>query len=47
VHALDWLADGTIDVEDMISHRMPLSMLDDALQLVENRESIKILLYPS
>lgn len=47
VHALDWLADGTIDVEDMISHRMPLSSLDDALQLVENRESIKILLYPS
>lgn len=47
VHALDWLADGTIGVEDMISHRMPLSSLDDALQLVENRESIKILLYPS
>ncbi|MGD9368775.1 MAG: alcohol dehydrogenase catalytic domain-containing protein [Desulfobacteraceae bacterium] len=47
VHALDWLADRTIHVEDMISHRMPLSSLDDALQLVENRESIKILLYPS
>jgi L-iditol 2-dehydrogenase len=47
VHALDWLADGTINVTDMISHRMPLSSLDEALQLVENRQSIKILLYPS
>jgi L-iditol 2-dehydrogenase len=47
VQALKWLADGTIPVEDMISHRMPLSLLKEALKLVENRESIKILLYPS
>jgi L-iditol 2-dehydrogenase len=47
VQALQWLADGTIPVEDMISHRMPLTALEDALQLVENRESTKILLYPS
>ncbi len=47
VQALDWLADGTIPVEDMISHRMPLASLEEALQLVENRESTKILLYPS
>ncbi len=47
VQALDWLAEGTIPVEDMISHRMPLASLEEALQLVENRESTKILLYPS
>jgi L-iditol 2-dehydrogenase len=46
VQALAWLADGTIAVEDMISHRLPLNALDEALQLVEERESIKILLYP-
>lgn len=45
--ALEWLADGTIPVEDLISHRMPLASLEEALRLVENRESTKILLYPS
>ena len=44
--ALEWLADGTLQVEDMISHRLPLKLLGEALQLVEKRESIKILLYP-
>jgi len=46
VQALAWLSDGTISVADMISHRLPLAALEEALQLVENRESIKILLYP-
>jgi L-iditol 2-dehydrogenase len=46
VQAIGWLADGTIAVEDMISHRLPLNDLDEALQLVEKRESIKVLLYP-
>jgi L-iditol 2-dehydrogenase len=46
VQALAWLADGSVPVLDMISHRMPLEALDAALKLVENRESIKILLYP-
>jgi L-iditol 2-dehydrogenase len=47
VEALARLADGTIRVEDMISHRMALASLEEALRLVENRESTKILLYPS
>lgn len=47
VQALRWLADGTVPVDDMISHRLPLQSLEEALQLVENRESIKILLYPN
>ncbi len=46
VQALAWLADGTIPVADMISHRLPLSDLETALRLVEKRESIKVLLYP-
>ncbi|MDX9785296.1 MAG: alcohol dehydrogenase catalytic domain-containing protein [Desulfobacterales bacterium] len=46
VQALAWLADGTVAVADMISHRLPLSRLETALQLVEQRQSIKILLYP-
>jgi L-iditol 2-dehydrogenase len=46
VQALAWLSDGTIAVKDMISHRLPLDALEEALDLVENRESIKILLYP-
>jgi L-iditol 2-dehydrogenase len=33
--------------EDMISHRMPLDDLAAALELVENRGGMKILLYPA
>lgn len=47
VQALAWLADGTVPVADMISHRLPLSRLEEALQLVEQRKSIKILMYPN
>ena len=46
VQALTWLADSTVAVADMISHRLPLAQLETALRLVEQRESIKILLYP-
>lgn len=46
VQALDWLSSGTVPVADMISHRMPLSELEAALRLVEQKQSIKILLYP-
>lgn len=33
-------------VEDMISHSLPVNLLDEALQLVEELESINILLCP-
>jgi L-iditol 2-dehydrogenase len=46
VQALARLADGTVAVEDMISHRRPLKRLDEALGMVAKRESTKILLYP-
>lgn len=46
VQALEFIASGRIAVEDMISHRMVLSELGEALQLVEERRGMKILLYP-
>lgn len=46
VGALDFIAERKIVVEDMISHRMALSDLDAALRIVENRQGMKVLLYP-
>jgi L-iditol 2-dehydrogenase len=44
--ALDYLRTGKIEVLDMVSHRMPLWELERALNLVEKRKCMKILLYP-
>lgn len=44
--ALAFIADGRVAVEDMISHRMSLNDLGMALERVENRRCMKILLYP-
>lgn len=44
--ALGYIADGTIPVEDMISHRMSLYDLETALDYVQHRTGMKILLYP-
>lgn len=44
--ALKLLAEGKVVVDDMISHRLPLEELDHALSIVENREGMKVLLYP-
>ena len=44
--ALTLISDGQIDVTNMISHRLPLADLDQALELVETRKGMKILLYP-
>lgn len=46
VRALDCISSGAVPVKDMISHRMDLNRLDEALHIVENREGMKILLYP-
>lgn len=46
VEAIRLLADGTVSVTDMISHRLPLAELDHALGIVERREGMKVLLYP-
>jgi L-iditol 2-dehydrogenase len=46
VAALEFLAGGNIVVKDMISHRMSLYELDEALDMVAHRKGMKILLYP-
>lgn len=42
--ALDLLATGAVDVEPLITHRMPLSSLSEAIDLVVRREAIKVAL---
>lgn len=44
--AIRMLEQGEIRVDDMVSHRLPLSELDRALGIVERREGMKVLLYP-
>ncbi|MDA8125192.1 MAG: alcohol dehydrogenase catalytic domain-containing protein [Deltaproteobacteria bacterium] len=44
--ALEYINDGRIKVSDMVSHRLPLEELDQALDLVEKRQCMKIHLYP-
>jgi L-iditol 2-dehydrogenase len=44
--ALEYIGSGRIKVGDMVSHKMPLEELDRALDLVEKRKCMKILLYP-
>lgn len=44
--ALNWIASRRVRVDDLISHRLPLTELDRALDLVRHREGVKILLYP-
>ena len=46
VQALEWLSTGKVRVDDLISHRMSLDELGQALDLVRNRAGMKILLYP-
>jgi L-iditol 2-dehydrogenase len=46
VQALNLLSNRAVNIEDMISHRMPLYDLGTALELVEHRKGMKILLYP-
>ncbi len=44
--ALAMIAEARVPVRDMISHRLPLAKLDEALRLVETRAGMKILLDP-
>jgi L-iditol 2-dehydrogenase len=46
VEALDLLASGRLRVDDLISHRLPLSELDEGLDLVARRDGMKVHLYP-
>lgn len=44
--ALEYLQKGLVEVKDLVSHRMSLWDLGDALTVVEKREGMKVLLYP-
>jgi L-iditol 2-dehydrogenase len=46
VLALEYLSKGKIEVESLISHKLPLWELKKALDMVKNRSGMKILLYP-
>jgi L-iditol 2-dehydrogenase len=46
LNALEFIAKGLVPVEDLVSHRMPLTGLDEALDIVANRIGMKVLLYP-
>lgn len=46
LEALERIAQGRVPVRDMISHRMALCDLGEALDLVAHRTGMKILLYP-
>jgi L-iditol 2-dehydrogenase len=46
VSALNLLSADAVQVADLISHRLPLARLEEALDWVETRQAMKILLYP-
>jgi L-iditol 2-dehydrogenase len=47
VAALNLIASGAVPVADLVSHRLPLGRLAEALELVETRRCMKILLDPA
>ena len=46
IQALEWIHTGKVKVADLISHRMILDELGQALDFVRKRTGMKILLYP-
>lgn len=46
VEALELLASGRLRVDDLISHRLPLTALDEGLDLVARRAGMKVHVYP-
>jgi L-iditol 2-dehydrogenase len=44
--AVRLLADGKIDVEPVITHRVPLASLLDGINLMKEKQSLKVMVYP-
>lgn len=44
--AFDLIASGRLDPSPLVSHRVPLDRIDEAIALAENREAMKILIVP-
>lgn len=47
VSAVELLASGAVKVNDLISHRLPLNQIEDALMTVEEKMGMKVLLHPN
>ncbi|MCG8483989.1 MAG: alcohol dehydrogenase catalytic domain-containing protein [Clostridia bacterium] len=45
-HCIDLLSSRRIDVKKMITHELPLKDIKKALELIDKREAIKVVLYP-
>jgi L-iditol 2-dehydrogenase len=45
--AVRMMAEGLIDWERLITHRLPLAEIHAGLKLMQNRQSLKVLMYPS
>ncbi|GIX06249.1 MAG: Zn-dependent alcohol dehydrogenase [Candidatus Poribacteria bacterium] len=45
-HVLELLAKGAVQIEPMITHRMPLTQWERAFEAAEEREAVKAILYP-
>jgi L-iditol 2-dehydrogenase len=46
VQVLELMAEGRIDWERLISHRLPLTEIQAGLALMQNKQSLKVLVYP-
>lgn len=44
--ALDMISEGVIDVESMVTHRVPLGEFPEAVELAQKAESIKVVVVP-
>jgi S-(hydroxymethyl)glutathione dehydrogenase / alcohol dehydrogenase len=38
---VDWYMDGRIDIDDLITHKMPLERINDAFDLMHQGKSIR------
>jgi threonine dehydrogenase-like Zn-dependent dehydrogenase len=38
LQSIDWLASGTLEIEDLITHRFPLQDINDAAKAVKERQ---------
>jgi len=44
--ALEFFAKGTFPVQEIISHRLPLSQVETGLELMESRAALKVIIHP-
>jgi len=48
IDAIDLIESGSVSVDDLITHRLPLNKTSDGFQLVvDGKESIKVIIQPN